>query len=89
MLHCTETPTISKETVLADTKVDRDDTEQPTLREILWAVNKCTDSVNTLKDHFDSLREQVTLLHQEGYCKMHQRHCQESTVRVGRSTLRS
>lgn len=54
VLHGIETPTASQDTLLevADTA---DDTEQPTLGEILKVVNKCTASVNTLKDHFVGL----------------------------------
>lgn len=33
--------------------------------EILRAVNKCTASVNTLKEHFGGLKEEVGLIRQD------------------------
>lgn len=39
-----------------------EETEQPTLAEILRAVHKCTASVNTLKEHFGGLKEEMSLI---------------------------
>lgn len=44
---------------------DTEDTEQPTLAEILRAVHACTASVNTLKEQFGGLRENVSLQRQD------------------------
>lgn len=41
------------------------DATQPTLADILRAVNNCTASVNTLKEQFGGLREDVSLLRQD------------------------
>lgn len=42
-----------------------DDTVQPTISEILHAVQKCTTSVDDLKERFDGLGEEVSLLRQD------------------------
>lgn len=39
-----------------------EETEQPTLADILRAVHKCTESVNTLQEQFGGLKEEVGLI---------------------------
>ena len=41
---------------------DEEGAEQPTLAQILKAVNKCTASVQTLQQHFGGLKEEVGLI---------------------------
>lgn len=46
-------------------ELEMPDQKQPTLANILRAVNSCTASINTLKDQFGGLRGDVSLLCQD------------------------
>lgn len=54
------------ESMLVDTQAPgTQNPEKPTLADILRTVNNCTVSVNTLKEQFGGLREDVSLMRQD------------------------